>query len=98
MKLEYLVRLIGGDESETATVTCDNRDSLCYVTVSYRDRKIEESASDYFKALCLARMRLEAEGLNLFCYGSSLNVRPSGMGRDMGSGLLAYKLAIGKRS
>jgi len=30
------------------------------------------------------------------CYGASLNVDPSGMGRDMGAGLMAYRTAIGK--
>jgi hypothetical protein len=30
------------------------------------------------------------------CYGASLNVYPSGMGRDMGAGLMAYRTTIGK--
>jgi hypothetical protein len=33
-----------------------------------------------------------------FCYGASLNVYPSGMARDMGQGLKAYKLAMGRHA
>jgi hypothetical protein len=31
------------------------------------------------------------------CYGASLNVFPSGMARDMGGGVMAYKLTLGQR-
>jgi hypothetical protein len=39
---------------------------------------------------------LEKERLLPFCYGASLNVYPSGMARDMGAGLQAYQLTLGK--
>jgi hypothetical protein len=48
--------------------------------------------------LCQARIRLEREGLNLFCYGSNLNVYPSGRCRDTGLGLEACRLKMGKKS
>ncbi|MGA2348582.1 MAG: hypothetical protein ABSF93_21400 [Candidatus Sulfotelmatobacter sp.] len=96
MLLEYKIRLIGGEKEEIAEVTCEDRGRLCHIAVCYRDKKIEESASDFFEALCGVRARLEKEGLNLFCYGSSLDVRPSGMGRDMGLGMQAYRMTIGK--
>ena len=98
MLLEYKIRLIGGEKDETATVTCEDRSRLCHIVACYRDKKIEESASDFFEALCRLRARLEKEGLNLFCYGSSLNVRPSGMGRDMGLGMRAYRMTIGQNA
>jgi hypothetical protein len=47
--------------------------------------------------LCQARIRLEREGLKLFCYGSNLNVYPSGRGRDTGLGLEAYPVKMGKK-
>lgn len=96
MLLEYKIKLIGGEKEEVAEVRCEDRGRACHVAVCYRDRKIEESASDFFTALCRVRVRLEKEGLNLHCYGSSLNVRPSGMGRDMGLGMRAYRMTIGK--
>jgi len=33
-----------------------------------------------------------------FCYGASLNVFPSGMSRDMGLGLKAYRLTKGHQA
>jgi hypothetical protein len=67
------------------------------MTICYGEKAMEEAPSDYFKALCQARLRLEKEGLNLFCYGASLDVRPSGMSRDKGSGLKAYRMKIGRK-
>jgi hypothetical protein len=55
-------------------------------------------ANDYFEALCQIRERLAEGGLHPFCYGASLNVYPSGMARDMGAGLKAYKMTIGKHA
>jgi len=57
---------------------------------------IEASDSDFFEAFCQIRSRLEQERLIPFCYGASLNVFPSGMARDMGAGLSAYRLAMGR--
>jgi hypothetical protein len=51
---------------------------------------------DYFASLALIRRDLEAQGWLLFCYGGSKNVWPSGMCRDMGGGLQAYKLRMGE--
>ena len=33
-----------------------------------------------------------------YCYGASLNVFPSAMARDMGQGLRAYKMTLGKHA
>jgi hypothetical protein len=98
MILEYKIRLIGGGKDEMAEVLCEDHDRLCHIVLSYHGGRIEESASDFFEALCRVRVRLEKERLNLFCYGSSLNVRPSGMGRDMGLGMKAYRMAMGKHA
>jgi hypothetical protein len=47
--LEYTIRLVGGKEEETAMVPGETGDRLRHVTICYRDRRIEESAPDYFK-------------------------------------------------
>src|SRR5438445_3727542 len=55
-------------------------------------------ASDAFECLCLLRKQLDREGIRLCCNGARLNVWPSGMARDMGGGLKAYVLQIGRRA
>ena len=46
---------------------------------------------DYFDALEEARLPFEAEGYRLLCYGASLNVFPSGMGRSCGLRMESYQ-------
>jgi hypothetical protein len=55
-------------------------------------------ASDVFECLCRLRTQLDREGIRLCCNGARLNVWPSGMARDMGGGLKAYVLQIGRRA
>lgn len=95
---DHTIHLIGGKDDEVATLTTEPRDGLCLITFRYRDRIIEASATDYFEAFAQIRLQLEPERLIPFCYGASLNVFPSGMARDMGSGLSAYRLTIGRRA
>lgn len=92
---DYTIRLIGGSEEEAGLVSYGVVDRICKVSFHYRARLIEASSSDYFEAFSQIRLQLEQEGLIPFCYGSSLNVFPSGMCRDMGSGLSAYRLVAG---
>ncbi len=46
----------------------------------------EGKRADYFDAMEEARLPFEADGYRLLCYGASLNVFPSGMGRDWTQG------------
>lgn len=48
--------------------------------------------SDLFECLKGARLALEKEGLLICCQGSRPTVFPSGMGRQMSNGRLAYPL------
>ena len=50
------------------------------------------SADDAFEALCLIREELEPQGWRLGVAGAQLGVWPSGMSRDMGGGLTAYRM------
>ncbi len=95
---DHTIHLIGGESDETASATCGPRDGQCHLTFRYRGLALEESATDYFEALCRIRSRLEEEKLIPFCYGASLNVYPSGMSRDMSAGMKAYRLTIGKHA
>lgn len=69
----------------------------CHMLLRYDGREVHAAADDYFEALVTIRRQLEAQGLIPVCYGASRNVFPSGMCRDMGAGLQAYKFALGRK-
>jgi hypothetical protein len=94
----YSVRLVGGEEGERASFEIDDEQDRCLLVCRYRGNTISSQESDFFEALASIRRRLQAEGLMPCCYGASLNVFPSGMARDMGRGLKAYKLTPGRQA
>lgn len=49
-------------------------------------------ADDAFEALCLIREELEAFGWRIGVAGAQADVWPSGMARDQGGGLRAYRM------
>ncbi len=71
--------------------------NLWRVSLSFENRLIVKESSDCFGALTEIRRELEKEDIKLLCYGSCKNVRPSGMSRDMGGGIKAYRYALGKK-
>ena len=74
----------------------DEDDDDCHLTLTFEGSELTARSSDYFEAMSEIRRKLESEGWQLICNGSSRNVFPSGMSRDMGSrGQLAYKLSLG---
>ena len=81
-----------------AELSYDEESEPCILSFTHRDQTISVEASDYFEALCQIRLQLEAQQIQLLCYGASKNVYPSGMARDMGQGLRAYKLIMGKHA
>jgi hypothetical protein len=88
-----------------ATLDCEVRhwneggfsQRVCRITLRYEDEEIECRDRDFFEAFCRVREHLEKVGLYPLCYGASRNVFPSGMCRDMGNGLKAYRMKIGSR-
>jgi len=95
---DYRIFLVGGHHDESGILTSTEDEDRCHLSFSYRDRAIEAESSDFFEAFCQIRLQLENEGLIPFCYGASLNVYPSGMARDMGAGLKAFRLTLGKHA
>jgi hypothetical protein len=93
---EHRVRLIGGENDEFGIFSTSEHHDRCHLTFTYRGLTLDAEADDFFEALCEIRVSLEKERLIPFCYGASLNVYLSGMSRDMGQGLKAYKLQAGK--
>ena len=68
----------------------------CQLTLCYDDTKLHGTGTDFFDAFCSIRKQLATSGIFPVCYGASRNVYPSGMTRDMGDGLQAYRLYVGK--
>jgi len=98
MSNQRTIFLIGGDDDEQATFEFEEVERNCRLRCSYRGKQVEAVASDFFAALCDIRDRLGEERLIPFCYGASLNVYPSGMARDMGCGLKAYRFKMGQQA
>jgi hypothetical protein len=95
---EYEINLIGGADDETGALLLDEIGDVCWLSFNYRSKVVEATAPDFFEAFCHIRLELQKENLIPFCYGASLNVYPSGMARDMGGGIRAYKLVKGKQA
>src|SRR5688500_18815216 len=74
----------------------DHDDEQCVLTLEMGSERLRAQESDYFEALAKIREELERRGLRPVCYGASRNVFPSGMARDMGAGLKAYKMTLGQ--
>lgn len=68
----------------------------CRVRIVFEDRSFEGVAEDFFDALAALRRSCESAGYRVLCYGASRNVWPSGMARDMGRGLKAYRKSLGQ--
>jgi hypothetical protein len=98
MDEQHRLRLVGGHGDETAVFTLLDDDTRCRLRCDYRERTIESTATDFFQALCELRTVLAEDGLMPACYGASLNVYPSGMARDMGQGLKAYRMTMGRHA
>ena len=56
---------------------------------------VEAGADDAFEALCRVREQVEPGGWRLGVAGAQVDVWPSGMARDQGGGLRAYRLTPG---
>jgi hypothetical protein len=76
----------------------DESSRTCRLTLQWDSEALSIEAPDFFEALFLIRAQLEHRGLRPVCYVSSRNVWPSGMARDMGRGLKAYRTRIGERA
>ena len=78
-------------------VSYDAENGRCILRLQSGKTDVTATASDYFEALCQVRLRLESDGVLVATYGGSRNVFPSGMARDMGAGLKAYRLTRGSK-
>ena len=96
---EHSLFVIGGDDDETISIVQSETGRSCRLMCAVRGETHQAEEADFFKALqTLRRRALEPKGLIPFCYGASLKVWPSGMARDMGRGLKAYKIEKGRQA
>lgn len=76
-----------------ATIAWRTEDQMWVVSiVSPAFEPVEERAFDAFEALCRVREKLEPEGWRIGVAGAQADVWPSGMARDQGGGLKAYRM------
>jgi hypothetical protein len=93
MTREYHLSLVGlaGSQSAVAVCSLNGRDYRLELRLD-DGRAVIADERDYFECLLTVRRQLQAEGLRVCCQGARRDVWPSGMARDMGSGLGAYVL------
>lgn len=91
----------GTNAPATVTVEMDltNPDHQAHSTVTVSLLGVEHSATadDAFEALSLVRAALDREGWLLGVQGARVDVWPSGMARQQGGGMRAYRLRRGRR-
>lgn len=96
---EHSLYVIGGNDDEQILLVRSDVGNSCRLVCTVRGETHTVDERDFFEALLVVRRRaLEPKGLIPFCYGASLKVWPSGMARDMGRGLKAYKTEIGAQA
>jgi hypothetical protein len=94
---QHLVQLASGGACSQGVFTLEEGEGdLCRLRLQHAGGELTVEAFDYFEALCQIRRELEKSGWRPVCYGGSKSVYPSGMCRDMGRGLKAYRLQLGR--
>lgn len=86
-----------GESVAEATIAWRYEDRLWVVAIeSPSFDPVQARADDAFEALSLVRDQLEPEGWRIGVAGSRADVWPSGMARDQGGGLRAYRITDGR--
>lgn len=84
----------GGIGAEAVISWRYERDGWTVELASAATGAVAAHAADAFEALCRVRERLESEGWLVGVAGAQADVWPSGMARDQGGGLTAYRLGV----
>jgi hypothetical protein len=97
--VEATVPIYAGEVTRHALLSYrELADGQCEVTVTTEGKQFAGVADDFFEALLRVRAQLEPNGLLLGVRGASLDVWPSSMARQMGGGLKAYRMVMGKQA
>jgi len=93
------VPLHAGSLTHDAQLSYRERDDgQCEVTITFGAERYAAVADDFFETLLSVRARLELKGLLVGVLGASRDVWPSAMSRQMGGGLKAYRMVLGKQA
>jgi len=104
LQAEYDVKLRDANGRLIAAKFCCFDDSLvnfdapCRLVLTYEADELFAAATDFFAALDEIRIELESRNIFPLVNGVGLGRYPSGMARDMGSGLSVYRFRLGERS
>jgi hypothetical protein len=95
---EYSIKLLGPESALLdGIVRLDDLGGSSKLTLTFGDRTLTATSSDFFDALVQLRRRLEKEGLLPVCYGASRHVYPTALARAAAHGLMAMRWTPGKR-
>jgi hypothetical protein len=87
------IRVSRGGLASDATVAWRYDQGAWVVEITSPDfAPLEARENDAFEALCAIRDRIEPLGWRIGVAGAQLDVWPSGMARDQGGGLTAYRM------
>ncbi len=90
---EQTIEVLQGGVVHKATISWWYTDRRWAVRVESTEfDAVEQVADDAFEALCQVREQLEPKGWHLGVAGAQADVWPSGMARDQGGGLRAYRM------
>ncbi|WP_373778717.1 hypothetical protein [Glaesserella sp.] len=71
-------------------------DGICYLEINFSNEFVLTSGNDFFDCLC--QLKEKHPDIILYCKGYKRNVYPSRMTRQMGKGLKAYEMTLGKQA
>jgi hypothetical protein len=94
MKTQKITVLIA-DKQETAVLNYDDRTPTMKATLE-DGRTAQTSGADVYE--CLGKIIKELPDVKFLCKGAKLNVRPSSMSSQMGSGIMAYEHTLGVKA
>lgn len=80
---------------ETATIECDRKKPALTFTMQSGLTKVYTAYDLY---ICFGMLRADSPETKFLCKGAKLNIHTSRMSSQMSSGLVAYKLKLGKPS
>ncbi len=90
-----LIKVIISNKKTEATVKYDTKKLIMTFSEAENFQKIYEGKDIY---ACLAKVRADLPHITFLCKGAKINVMPSRMASQMSSGLIAYKMTLGKQA
>lgn len=87
------IYILTNNQKKEAFVKYDDKKLILTFSEAENFKKIYSGKDIY---VCLAKVRSDFPHLTFLCKGAKLNVMPSRMASQMGAGLVAYQMTMGK--